>query len=34
MVTAFREQLGLRLDAQENAVDVVVIENVKQPKAN
>lgn len=34
MFTAFREQLGLRLDAQENPVDVLVIDTVEQPTAN
>jgi uncharacterized protein (TIGR03435 family) len=32
--TAFREQLGLRLDAQENPVDVLIIDTVEQPTAN
>ena len=34
MFTAFREQLGLRLDAQETTVDVAVIDAVEQPAAN
>jgi uncharacterized protein (TIGR03435 family) len=34
MFTAFREQLGLKLDAQENPVDVMVIDAVEQPTAN
>lgn len=34
MFTAFQEQLGLKLDAQRNLVDVLVIDAVEQPTAN
>jgi uncharacterized protein (TIGR03435 family) len=34
MFTAFQEQLGLKLDAQQNPVDVMVIDVAEQPTAN
>ena len=34
MFTAFQEQLGLKLDAEKNPVDVVAIDAVAQPTAN
>jgi uncharacterized protein (TIGR03435 family) len=34
MFTALQEQIGLKLDAQRNPVDVVVIDAVEQPTAN
>jgi len=34
LITALREQLGLKLDPQKGAVEVVVVDNIGRPNAN